>query len=156
MNFMDMQREGREYVRAHYRPLNCDWCGQMHLPWADYADANFGDAVFSRKAVEVLRDLLEGPGDIYPLKFAHRKPEYLMYLHWTRIDALDMDIPDLACGHVSTPVPFKPGVTLPAIFMVMQENALWVTEDFKRRAEEAGLTGFDFQYVGEIRAGSSL
>ena len=144
----DMTRKREDAARWIRNPLKGQWCGEG-LPLADHPDAAVADEILSQRAVDVLRDLLDlHRGDLYPVEVLDGETSYWIYRIWERVNVLDMPIPEVRAGHVRNPV-FLPNVTPPAIFKNMHESGLWVTQDFVTRALSAGLTGFDFQYVGE-------
>ena len=144
----DMTRK-REDARHWLRnPIRGEWCGEG-LPIADYSSAAIAGDVLSQRAVDALRDVLDlQRGELYPLEVRDSKALYWIYRIWERFNALDMPIPKVLVDQVKNPV-FLPNVAPPAIFKSQHETERWVTQDFVDRVEEAGLTGFDFQYVGE-------
>jgi hypothetical protein len=105
---------------------------------------------FSQRAVEVLRDILEAHGEILPL--SAETGRYHAYNVTRVVDALDeqkSEIVRFSDGDVMRVARYE---FLPdrlykiPIFKVPQLRAqVFVTEEFVRRVEDAGLVGFDFR-----------
>ena len=145
----DMTRKREEARHWLQNPIRGEWCGEG-LPIADFSSTAIAGDILSQRAVDVLRDLLDlQRGELYPLEVRNSKALYWIYRIWERFNVLDMPIPKVLVDQVKNPV-FLPNVAPPAIFKSQHETERWVTQDFVDRVEEAGLTGFDFQYVGEI------
>lgn len=137
-------------------------------PRADLNSLGAGIPVFSRRAVEQLRDLLEPNGEILPLAYARdfsrrrgngwfrTRPlvpeEPLFAFNVTRVvDALDAEHSDIVqFGDRRVMVIRRPAFRAErlaglVLFKVPEwPVATYLTEEFMRRAGEAGLTGLSF------------
>jgi len=131
----------------------------------DSADAEFADyallgviPVFSLRAMEELLDLLKPNGELLPLRYPDG--EYFAYNVTRVVDALD--------EHASTVLRFTSGGIMTIqryvfdpmrlgtapIFKLRQlpKAFVYVTDEFVRRVEDSGLTGFHFRalWSGEL------
>ena len=111
-------------------------------------------AAFSRRAVDVLLDLLIEGGEILPL--ACEEGDFFVYNVTRVLDALDEDASELRrfgrdgrsrvkriVRHV-----FVPERVTASIFRIPQKPLrIYVTQRFVDRVEGAGLTGFSFRHV---------
>lgn len=145
-----LQRRGRAAVREEYVPLRFDWRDPAKKAIADFPGTTELHAVFSRRAVEALRDMLEPSGDFYELVFAEDSIEYWLYRSWSELDVVESrDTDSYRLRNAS----FKAGV-LPDVFTIPEEaQSLFVSERFKERVEKSHLTGMRFEFVGDSERG---
>lgn len=106
--------------------------------------------------MDVLMGLLDiKRGDVYDLgceKNSNGNAHYWLYILWNRIHVVDLPIPQVVAGRLPSPVLFRKDIRdLPPIFKSCHENGQWVTEVFKSAVENAGLSGFEFTLLGEIK-----
>lgn len=134
-------------VRLHRQ----DPTGKPLLP-GDFPALLPGVPVFSRRAVDALRDLLEPHGEILPLLC--EEGDYFLYNVIRVIDALDLarcEIPRYPDGSLAKYVEsyaFKPELVRDAlIFKVpnFRHSEVFVTDRLVERVEQNGLRGFDFE-----------
>ena len=122
----------------------------------DYPCMNLIVPVFSAKAVEALRDLLEPHGELLPLESP--AGEYHAYHATTLLHALDRDASevtwfddapssgDIRAICVDTYVFHPDALGSAPIFRIPEDAAtLLVTDEFRCRAESAGLRGLVFR-----------
>jgi hypothetical protein len=109
-----------------------------------------GVPVFSQRAIEALRDLLEPCGEILPLRC--HEGTYFAYNVTRLVDALDeaqSELERFSSGRImwiERPVFFPDRLAGEVIFKVPQSpNRTFVTDPFVRRIWERGLVGFDLQ-----------
>lgn len=130
-------------------------------PFNDYPCLEVAKPVFSRRAVDVLGEMLTKNGELLPLKTA--VGEYFLYIVLTKLNALDLPRSKL----VRTS-PRKTALDIDyfafkqsalrgtAIFRVREHpNKYLVTDAFKSRVEQAGLNGFHFIKVWPLPRGAS-
>jgi hypothetical protein len=125
-----------------------------NLPVSDFPSMTTSALpVFSQKAVDALKDLLLSNGELLPLDFPGGT--YYIFNVTTVVDALNVpecDAVYFPTGRIMTihRYQFHPhklnGLT---IFKVPQFllAPIFVTDDFLKQAESAGLTGFKFKQV---------
>jgi hypothetical protein len=111
-----------------------------------------GDPVFSKRAIEALRDLLEPNGEILPLRC--HEGTYFAYNVTRLVDALDearSELERFSSGRImwiERPVFFPVRIASEVIFKIPQSpNRTFVTDRFAQRIQEQGLVGFDLQPV---------
>jgi hypothetical protein len=139
----------RSNWRKIYTIPDWHWCGKKRWSISDHPDGAVPGELFSQKAVDVLHGLLDlESGDLYTLSDSSGY-SYAMYILWERISVVDLPEPDVICGRMTTPVKLKKGFPTPHIFKSYHESNTWVTEDFKLAVENAKLTGFKFDFIGE-------
>lgn len=120
-------------------------------PPSDFPSLATDVPVFSQRAAEALGDLLEGNGELLPLDCD--EGVYYAYNVTHVVDALDVaqsEFKRFESGRIMDIVQhvFQPeklaGLT---IFKLpyMRVSRVYVTDDFVRRVQETGLTGFDFR-----------
>lgn len=110
--------------------------------------------VFSEKAVEVLRDILEPRGQFLPVDIKSKRKKFIGYYPTNALDnVFDKDLSsyiEIGYGY---------GVVLNDTFLIEEKiknellftlsecrSEVFVTDYFKKRVEEAGLIGFDFSW----------
>ncbi len=124
-----------------------------NLPKGDYPSLIPSVPVFSRKAITVLRDLLENSGELFRVLCS--KEEYFLFNVTRLTDALDETNSECARfddGRIfdierHSFFPEKlPGLI---IFKLEQHplGSVYVTEPFVQRVKSTGLKGFGFQLV---------
>jgi hypothetical protein len=132
--------------------LELDFDGRT-LPLPDFPVFSTS-AVFSRRAVDALLDLLIENGEILPLEC--EEGEFFVFNITRELDALDEATSELrrfgrsGRGRVKRIVrhAFVPERLTASIFRIPQKPLrVYVTQGFVDRVEAAGLTGFDFSYV---------
>ncbi len=131
-------------------------------PYNDYPCVNLSDPVFSRRACDALRDLLEPNGELLPLD--SDAGEYYFYNITTVIDALDLKKSKgaffdsgIAIGDLMDYFWFHPAKLAGAtIFRVPDVPACaLVTRTFIDRVYAAGLNGFDFIKLWPLPEGTN-
>lgn len=122
----------------------------VRLPKSDFPC--FTEPAFSRKAIEVLRDLLEPNGEILPI--ICDKDEYFTFNTTRIIDALNFEKSDVKYFKSSGGVMrinkfvFKKELQLPNFFRIPQVVKIcFVDDEFKKRVEEHNLVGFVFKPI---------
>ncbi len=116
----------------------------------DYPSLIPGVPVFSRAAVAVLRDLLEGVGEILPVKIAGE--EYFIYNLTRIIDALDEShsvlsrFDDGRVFYIDEHFFFGDKLEDAPLFKIpqMPDSSIFVTDVFVKRVKKAKLKGFWF------------
>lgn len=112
--------------------------------------------IFSEKAVESLKDILESRGQFLPIITPSKRKKYLGYyptnplknmidLEKSNIDKEDLEnfgIKEINNIHI------KSGAIIDEYIICFSEDSgyVLVTENFRKRVEEADLEGFDFVY----------
>ena len=133
-----------------WRPLAVESAPVMNN---DYPCVDGRIPAFSRRAVDVLRDILEVNGELLPLRT--KVGEYFCYNIQTVADALDMARSEVVMIH-PVEVPFsidryefiEKRIASLLIFRIPEAPfEVFVTEAFKLRAEAANLRGFNFCLV---------
>lgn len=143
--------------RFHGAPIGDRW-EPIHMYWetnngsrpvSDFSTISGGGIVFNDRALEALGDLLEGRGELLPLEVEGAGEHHVFNV--TRIsDALDDDRSEFVyfrSGRVMDidTYEFDPQrLSAETIFKLPQIAAMYkfVTDVFRRRVQEAGLTGF--------------
>jgi len=119
-------------------------------PFNDYPCLEVAKPVLSRRAVDVLGDMLIDNGELLPLKAD--VGEYYAYVLMTKLDALDVrksrlrrSSPDKTAVAIRYFAFKKSKLASASIFRVPEHPNLYlVTDCFKDRVEQAGLNGFRF------------
>jgi hypothetical protein len=130
-----------------WRPLEVD--GNV-APFNDYPCLELATPAFSRRAVDALGEMLTRNGELLALKT--KAEEYYAFNLLTRLDALDLKRSRVTRSHQREIAgwihyfAFKAtklkGAT---IFRIPESHgAILVTDEFKERAESAGLNGMEF------------
>lgn len=130
-------------------------------PFNDYPCLELAEPVFSRRAVDVLGEMLTKNGELLPVKTT--VGEYFLYIVLTKLNALD-----LTKSKMVRTSPRKTALDIDyfafnraalrgtAIFRVREHpNIYLVTDAFKARVEQAGLNGFHFIKVWPLPRGAS-
>ncbi|MDF2631173.1 MAG: hypothetical protein K0R39_5004 [Symbiobacteriaceae bacterium] len=128
---------------------------KRNLKLSDFPSLRRGSTVFSRRAIDGLRDLLEPNGEILPADFS--EADYALYNVTTLLNTLDeerSEIERFRDGRVMdifkyTFLPDRLGTA--AIFKLVQATFLepFVTDQFVERVRDLKLTGFEFKQVWE-------
>ncbi|ENY4535828.1 DUF1629 domain-containing protein [Salmonella enterica] len=109
--------------------------------------------IFSEKAIEALKDILESRGQFLPVKTSSKKKRFTGYYPTNVLsNAIDIEksgMKDYDYKNMGIKIKnlhFKKGTILDEfLFTVSESNRyVFVTEKFRQRVEEAGLKGFDF------------
>lgn len=123
----------------------------------DLSTSTGGFIIFSEKAIEYLKDILEPRGQFLPIITPSKRKKYVgYYLTKPLIDGIDLEkseqmselsienfgVTDISKLHI------KKGVILDDYIICPElgKSCVLVTEKFRQRVEEAGLEGFDFVY----------
>ena len=116
---------------------------------------NFGThvPVFNPRSVEILADLLEGNGELLPIRCDGE--DYFLFNVTRVVDALDQQNSDLDLFDDGDILEIDRHVFIPeklpslSIFKIPQMVLadVFVTDPFVDRVESAGLKGFDFELV---------
>lgn len=142
-----------QWINPQVNVLYHDSIGKLLLP-SDFP--SFGVShipVFSKRSVEALEDLLTANGELLPVDCLDG--EYFAYNVLNLISALDQDKSDIArfpTGRIMTvrKYAFYVNKLAEQIIFKIPEIALlsvFVTDHFKVKVEEAGLTGFCFKEI---------
>ena len=143
------------------RPMAAHWKA-LRITAADEDDATAELAdfallgivpVFSLRAVDVLLDLLKPAGEVLPLR--HRRGEFFAFNVTRVVDALDeahSKVMKFSDGNVMAVSQYhfvEDRLRGLAMFKIPQlrKAYVFVSESFVQRVEQAGLTGFRFQYL---------
>ncbi len=132
-----------------WQPVKTRWVTNKGTrPIPDFSTIS-GAPVFNARALAVLGDLLEGRGELLPLDVEDAEDHYAF--NCTRLsDALDEERSELAyfrTGRVMAVDRYEfdqRKLVGDTIFKIIQKrrSSKYVTDLFRRRAEEAGLSGF--------------
>lgn len=123
----------------------------------DLSTSTGGFIIFSEKAIESLKDILEPRGQFLPVITPSKRKKYVGYYPTKPlIDGIDLKkyeqmselpmenfgVTDISKLHI------KKGVVLDDYIICPElgKSCVLVTEKFRQRVEEAGLEGFDFVY----------
>lgn len=123
----------------------------------DLSTSTGGFIIFSEKAIESLKDILEPRGQFLPVMTPSKRKKYVGYYPTKPlIDGVDLEkseqvsedsmknfgVTDISKLHI------KKGVVLDDYIICPElgKSCVLVTEKFRQRVEEAGLEGFDFIY----------
>lgn len=123
----------------------------------DLSTSTGGFIIFSEKAIESLKDILEPRGQFLPVITPSKRKKYVGYYPTKPlIDGVDLEkseqmsedsmknfgVTDISKLHI------KKGVVLDDYIICPElgKSCVLVTEKFRQRVEEAGLEGFDFVY----------
>ena len=146
-------------LAEHWRPMPV--VGRVN-PFNDYPCLELVHPVFSRRAVDVLGDMLVANGDLLPLDT--KIGEYYLFMVQTKIDALNVQRSrftrcrkdDVATALGIDFFDFHESMLDSAtIFRIPEQpNYTLVTDRFKDRVEQAGLNGFEFAKVWPLPEGS--
>lgn len=140
-------------IGDQWLPLECKILFEEGVPEEPASDFPlFGTPVFSKRAVEVLRDLLMPNGEILPLTFEGRQDMYFAFNTITVINALDeyhSEVTRFSDGKImwiNKYQFFSDKLKSAAIFKIPQSvrSLVYVKDKFVNKVNEAGLTGFNF------------
>lgn len=123
----------------------------------DLSTSTGGFIIFSEKAIESIKDILEPRGQFLPVITPSKRKKYVGYYPTKPlIDGVDLEkseqmsedsmknfgVTDISKLHI------KKGVVLDDYIICPElgKSCVLVTEKFRQRVEEAGLEGFDFVY----------
>lgn len=110
--------------------------------------------IFSENAVEALKDILEPRGQFLPIKTPSKRKKFIGYYPTNVLtDSIDIEKSEMKdydyknMGIKKKNLHFKEGTILDEYLFSVSEDRLYVfvTEKFRKRVEEAGLKGFDFE-----------
>jgi hypothetical protein len=126
-----------------------------NLPPSDFPTLSPGVPVFSSRAVSVLNDILLGNGEILPLSCS--EGEYYAFNVTTFIDALDesnSEVERFKCDgrimQINKYVFLGDGLGGATIFKIPESRMnIFVTDIFRKKVIDNGLTGFKFVNVWE-------
>ncbi len=116
------------------------------MPIADYPSSGFPSGVFSKRAIDLLRDRLLAQGDLHPLKMGDGT-DYSLFDCWTRITSSSFVSSGVCDGGIIKSMTVPAGTELPDLFMLNKSARLIVDEAFKELVESADLTGMVFSPV---------
>jgi hypothetical protein len=139
-------------MAASWKPVEIEVLYKGERSQSDFPEFS-GLAVFSARAADVLRDVLEPHGELLELNCTNG--DYYVYNVTNVVDALDEDASEVkrfrSSGRIMRVISyeFKPDALGAPVFKLPQlvKSYVFVTDEFVRRAEEAGLNGFDFSDV---------
>ncbi len=145
--FFDHQK-GREYVKNSFGVTHYMWepLDPHKMPIADYPCSGVPGGVFSKRAVDVLRDRLSVHGDLHPLQMESGESYYLFDC-WADIDCNGFVASSAIDGGVIKSIAFSSTTILPDLFMIKGSPYTVVDESFKELVESNGLTGMVFSPV---------
>jgi hypothetical protein len=133
-----------------WRPLEVE--GDV-APFNDYPCLELATPVFSQRAAEVLGEMLSNNGELLPL--ITKSGDYLAFNLLTKLDALDLTkskVNRSKQDEIGTYIHYfafrKAKLKGASVFRVPEHHGfILVTDQFKERAEAAGLNGMDFSPV---------
>lgn len=123
----------------------------------DLSTSTGGFIIFSEKAIESLKDILEPRGQFLPVITPSKRKKYVGYYPTKPlIDGVDLEkseqmsedsmknfgVTDISKLHIKKVVVLDDYIICPEL----GKSCVLVTEKFKQRVEEAGLESFDFDY----------
>lgn len=123
----------------------------------DVSSASAPFYIFSEKAVESLKDILEPRGQFLPIITPSKRKKYIGYYPIKPlINGVDLEkseqmsedpmknfgVTDISKLHIKKDVILDDYIICPEL----GKSCVLVTEKFRKRVEEAGLEGFDFIY----------
>lgn len=141
---------GRGATKSSFGLLHYTWRDPQRKKIADFPSCGEPGGIYSAKAIEVLKKMLEANGDIHPLAFEGNEADYFLFDCWSKLDGT----PNLEFN-MFQPASLKSisingDTVLPDICIVDRLPGLIVSEQFKAAAEAAGLTGMVFSEVEVI------
>lgn len=148
-------QKGREFASKSFGLMRYRWadCGQVKLPIADMPSSPNSFGIFSEKAVNVLRVLLEKHGDIHPL-IMESGERYFLFDCWSFVQFESILIANIeGIGNIKG-FDVASDIILPDVFSNKKWPGLIVNEQFKSLAEDAGLSGAIFSPVTINRVAS--
>ena len=112
--------------------------------------------IFSEKAVEALKDILEPRGQFLPIITPSKRKKYLGYYPTNPLkNMIDLEksninkeeLENFGIREINN-IHIKSGAIIDEYIICFSEarGCVLITEKFKKRVEEAGLEGFDFVY----------
>lgn len=112
--------------------------------------------IFSEKAVETLKDILEPRGQFLPIITPSKRKKYLGYYPTNPLkNMIDLEksninkeeLENFGIREINN-IHIKSGAIIDEYIICFSEarGCVLITEKFKKRVEEAGLEGFDFIY----------
>lgn len=112
--------------------------------------------IFSEKAVEALKDILEPRGQFLPIITPSKRKKYLGYYPTNPLkNMIDLEksninkeeLENFGIREINN-IHIKSGAIIDEYIICFSEarGCVLITEKFKKRVEEAGLEGFDFIY----------
>ena len=142
-------------MKGRWTDVTVLWNPEMsRLPKGDYPFLMLGLPIFTRRAIEVLGDLLEGNGEIIPTTC---EGDQIFFFNVTKvIDALDESDSEVIRFDDSSDVMrigrhvfFRIKLVGSLIFKIPQwpTRRVYVTDRFVKRVESTGLKGFWFRRV---------
>lgn len=140
-------QEGREVTKASFGVKRFCWRDPRRKKIADFPSSGEPGGIYSVKAVNVLRDLLEPSGDLHRLMFEGNEAEYFLFDCWSKLQATpNSEFNMFRLGSLKS-IAVKSDAVLSDICSVDGLPGLVVSERFKLTAEAAGLTGMQFYEI---------
>lgn len=122
----------------------------------DVSSASAPFYIFSEKAVESLKDILEPRGQFLPIITPSKRKRYLGYYPTNPLkNMIDLEKSNISEEELENfgireikNIHIKSGAIIDEYIICFSESrgCVLITEKFKKRVEEAGLEGFDFIY----------
>ena len=122
----------------------------------DVSSASAPFYIFSEKAVESLKDILEPRGQFLPIITPSKRKRYLGYYPTNPLEnMIDLEKSNISEEELENfgireikNIHIKSGAIIDEYIICFSESrgCVLITEKFKKRVEEAGLEGFDFIY----------
>jgi len=138
-------QKGREFTKKSFGEIHYEWdsVNPDELPVADFPSSSNPFGIFSCKAVDALRDLLEKFGDLHPIIMTTGEA-YFLYDCWSFVDYEYATPVNASAGTLIRCIDLDGSLVLPEVFCGSKWPGLIVAEQFKQTAEDAGLTGMVF------------
>lgn len=122
----------------------------------DLSTSTGGFIIFSEKAIESLKDILEPRGQFLPVITPSKRKKYLGYYPTNPLrNMIDLEksninkeeLENFGIREINN-IHIKSGAIIDEYIICFSEarGCVLITEKFKKRVEEAGLEGFDFVY----------
>lgn len=122
----------------------------------DVSSASAPFYIFSEKAVESLKDILEPRGQFLPIITPSKRKRYLGYyptnplknmIDLKKSNISEEELENFGIREINN-IHIKSGAIIDEYIICFSESrgCVLITEKFKKRVEEAGLEGFDFIY----------
>lgn len=140
-------QHGREVTKTSFGTLHYAWRDPQRKKIADFPSCSDPGGVYSAKAIEALREMLEANGDIHPLVFEEEALSYFLFDCWSKCQVtLNTEFNPFQSGSLKS-ITVGANAVLPDVCIVDRIPGLIVSVRFKAAAEAAGLTGMVFTQV---------
>lgn len=147
IKWLGLHQVGRETTKAGFGVRRIVWSDPPKKKIADFPSSGEPGGIYSTKAIEALREILEANGDIHPLVLEDEAADYFLFDCWSKCQATpNPEFNSFQPGSLRS-ITVESDAVLTDVCIVDRLPGLIVSERFKAATEAAGLTGMVFTQV---------